>query len=60
MSGFFEWLKDYAPLGVMLILWIVVFPLRLMMMLLLPLSAKSPHHWLNNVYEFFAFDGDGL
>ena len=60
MSGFFEWLKDYAPLGVMLILWAIVLPLRVAVMLLLPLSAKSIHHLLNPVYEFFAFDGDGL
>jgi hypothetical protein len=56
MSGFFEWLGEYAPLGVLLILWVVVLPLRLVMMLLLPLSAKNTYHWLNPVYEFFAFE----
>jgi len=60
MSGFFEWLKDYAPLGIMFILWAIVFPFRVMVMLLLPLSAKNVYHPLNSVYEFFAFDGDVL
>lgn len=56
MSVFFDWLGDYIPLGIMLIIWVVVFPIRLVVMLLLPLSAKSSRHLLNPVYEFFAFE----
>lgn len=56
MSVFFDWLGDYIPLGIMLIIWVAVFPIRLVVMLLLPLSAKSSFHLLNPVYEFFAFE----
>jgi hypothetical protein len=56
MSVFFDWLGDYIPLGIMLIIWVAVFPVRLAVMLLLPFSAKSSLHLLNPVYEFFAFE----
>ena len=56
MSVFFDWLGDYLPLGIMLIIWVVTAPVRVMVMLALPLSAKSSRHLLNPVYEFFAFE----
>jgi hypothetical protein len=56
MSVFFDWLGDYIPLGIMLIIWVVTAPVRVMVMLMLPLSAKSSRHPLNPVYEFFAFE----
>jgi hypothetical protein len=56
MSDFFDWLGEYVPLGVMLTVWAVVAPLRLVVMLILPFSARRTHHFLNPIYEFVAFE----
>lgn len=56
MSDFFEWLSQYAPLGALLIIWLVTAPIRLAVMLVLPYGAKHAHHFFNPVYEFFAFE----
>jgi len=56
MSNFFDWISDYVPLGLMLTIWVVVAPFRVMVMLLLPYGAKKSYHRLNPVYEFFAFE----
>lgn len=57
MSEFFDWLNDYVPLGLMLTIWVVVAPFRVMVMLFLPYWARNSYHRLNPVYEFFAFEG---
>lgn len=56
MSVFFEWLSPYVPLGVLLIVWVVTAPVRVVVMLLLPFGATRSYHLLNPVYEFFAFE----
>jgi hypothetical protein len=56
MSAFFDWLGEYVPLGIMLTIWLVVVPFRVVVMLVLPYWAKKSYHRLNPVYEFFAFE----
>lgn len=56
MSSFFDWMSDYVPLGIMINIWVVVAPFRVMVMLVLPYWARNSYHRLNPVYEFFAFE----
>ena len=56
MSTFFDWLNEYVPLGIMLTIWSLMVPFRVMVMLFLPYGAKNSYHPLNPVYEFFAFE----
>ncbi len=56
MSEFFDWLNDYVPLGLVIILWWVLFPIRVLALTLLPSSAWRASHLLNPLYEFVAFE----
>jgi hypothetical protein len=40
MSALFDWLGEYAPLGIMLTIWLVVAPFRVVVMLVLPYWAR--------------------
>jgi len=56
MSNFFNWLSDYVPSIVWIIVWMITLPVRLLVLLVLPLSAWRGSHFFNPVYEFFAFE----
>lgn len=56
MSTFFDWLSDYVPSIVWLIVWLAVLPARLLVLMLLPITAWRGYHFFNSVYEFFSFE----
>jgi hypothetical protein len=56
MSNFFDWLNDYVPLAIVIIIWLIILPVRLSILMLLPSSAWRGSHFFNPVYEFFAFE----
>lgn len=56
MSEFFDWITDFAPAVVFLIIWGLLFPIRIAVLLVLPYGAKKGYHALNPVYEIFAFE----
>ena len=56
MTRFFDWLGEGLPSALWLILWALLFPIRMFFLLLIPPGAKSHHHVLNTIYEFFAFE----
>lgn len=57
MTRFFDMLGDTLPSAVWLLLWALLFPIRMFFLLLIPPGAKSRHHAMNTIYEFFAFEG---
>jgi hypothetical protein len=57
MARFFDWIGEGLPSALWLILWALLFPIRMFFLLLIPPGAKSRHHALHTIYEFFAFEG---
>lgn len=56
MSRFFDWLGEGLPSVLWLIVWALMFPIRMFFLLLIPPGASYRHHAMNTLYEFFAFD----
>ena len=57
MSDFFDWIGDFTPSVIVLILWGLLLPIRLSVLLCIPYGARKRYHTLNPVYEFCAFEG---
>lgn len=56
MSDFFDWLGDWCPLIFWGPIWLLVFPVRLFLLILLPANSKHWAHPMSNLYQFLAFD----
>ena len=56
MSEFFDWITDFTPALVYILIWGLLFPIRITVLLVLPHGAKKGYHALNPIYEFFAFE----
>ena len=57
MSDFIDWIGDFTPTAILLVLWGLLFPIRLAFLLVIPYGAQKRYHPLNPVFEFFAFEG---
>ena len=57
MSAFFDWIGDFTPSALVLVLWGLLLPIRLGFLLCIPYGAKNRYHYFNPMYEFFAFEG---
>ena len=56
MSSFFEWVEDFLPAILWIVIWLVCFPLRILFLLVLPKGSEKRYHPLNSVFQFFAFE----
>ena len=56
MTRFFDWLEEGLPSALWLMLWALLFPIRMFFLLLIPPGARSRHHAMNCIYDFFAFE----
>ncbi|CAB5220074.1 hypothetical protein UFOVP239_45 [uncultured Caudovirales phage] len=56
MSGWLANLGVYTPAVIWLVLWMLLFPIRLLVLLVLPYKADKTWHWANPIFMFFAFE----
>lgn len=56
MSDFFKWLGDWCPLVLWCLVWAAVFPMRFLLLILLPKNAKDWHHPMHRLYQALAFE----
>lgn len=56
MTNFFDFIEDYIPAFIMLILWLMVCPVRLLVLFVLPYGSRRMYHPLFKFREFFAFE----
>jgi hypothetical protein len=55
MSDIFSTLEDYVPSILWLFLWLAALPIRVLALLLLPVSSNHRWHKLHGVCNFFSF-----
>jgi len=56
MSDFFKWLGDWLPFILWCVVWASVFPMRFVLLALLPPNSKEWHHPMNSLFQFLAFE----
>ena len=56
MTDFFNDITEWCPIILVILLWVIVFPVRVICLALLPLGAGRENHKLHKVHEFFLFD----
>lgn len=55
MNDLFDTLEDYLPAFLFLAVWLAVLPVRVLVLVSLPMGAAHSWHKLNKVQRFFAF-----
>lgn len=58
LTEHFDRLNDLLPVVVVVPLWLIALPVRLLALLLLPHGAVEKWHKLHKLHNFFAFDFD--
>lgn len=57
MTELFDKAEDYLPALVYLLLWLLAFPVRFAVLLILPVGSRRGYHPLFKLREFFVFEG---
>lgn len=60
MSELFDTLEDSMPLMLLVMMWLILFPIRVIALLLIPPGTRHKTHLLHGLYQFFAFDRSQL
>jgi hypothetical protein len=56
MTKFFDWIGEVTPMILWALIWVLVAPVRIVILLCLPTNAHKRYHWANAVHEFVAFE----
>lgn len=56
MDYLFNKIEDYLPGIIVFLLWLMMIPIRVVVLLLIPPGSRYRWHRLHRVYEFFRFE----
>lgn len=60
LSEFFTKMNKHFPVIIVVLCWLIVFPIRVILLLLLPIGARYPYHKLHKIRDFIDFDIDDI